>query len=95
MYINKINGLEVYESCEDLLKKGVEVIYEYGDNYYIRTKLDDRFDDRVWVVDKKTKSKISNISVVDLFRFVDEATPVSADVLRSNRRVPAVKKKGN
>lgn len=82
MYKVQESGLEVYETFEELLNKGITAIWDYQDNYYIRVKLDDNYDNRIWIVDKKSQ-KVSNMFFTEFMIFIeDKATPVDPETLR-------------
>ena len=81
MYVTEGSGLEVYETFEDLVNKGITAIWDYQNNYYIRVKLDDNYDNRIWVVDKKSK-KVSDMFFTDFFEFIDKATEIDPETLR-------------
>lgn len=56
---------------DELLKKEITEITEDENNYYVKTKPDELYDDTVWKVDKKTKkiewaSYVANVVIRDL-----------------------------
>lgn len=81
MYKCKGSGLEVYETFGELLDKGITAVWDYKGKYYVRVKLDDDYDNRIWIVDKKTR-KISDMYFTKFFEFIDKATPVDPETLR-------------
>lgn len=82
MYLTS-NGIEIYETLQDLLKKGINYVGEYDGNYYITVDTDDPYDNRVWVVNKET-SKVSHMSFTTfIVEDIDEkAKPVNPETLR-------------
>lgn len=82
LYTCKGSGLEVYETFEELLNKGVTGIWDYQGAYYIRVKLDDQYDSRIWIVNKGNK-KVSHTDYIDFMLDIrDKATPVDPKTLR-------------
>lgn len=81
MYVAKGSGLEVYETFDELINKGIFSAWDYHGKYYINLKLDDPYDSRMWVVDKNTK-KISDIPYTSFLEFIDKATPIDPEALR-------------
>lgn len=76
MYKCKGSGLEVYETLQELIDKGITEAWDYQNNYYICVRLDDNYDNRIWVVDKKTK-KVSSMFFTEFMLFImDMATQV-------------------
>lgn len=82
MYKNKGSGLEVYETFEELINKGITEVWDYQSNYYIRVKLDDQYDNRIWIVNKKDKT-VSDMDFIDFMLYVmDKATPIDPQTLK-------------
>ncbi len=81
MYVDKGSGLEIYESFEELIDKGVVSAWDYRDKYYIVVESEDYYDNRIWIVDKKTK-EISDDYYTKFIQFMDEATPIDPKTLK-------------
>lgn len=73
MYIDKGSGLEVYEKIEDFLDKTITEAYDYSDKYYFTIKSKDNYDNRIWIIDKKTK-KVSNMFYTEFIATIEDDT---------------------
>jgi hypothetical protein len=75
----KIDGwCEVYETTDDLIDKGIIAVWDYQNNYYVRVKLNDNYDNRIWIVNKKNH-KVSWMAFTDFFEYIDEAKEITPD----------------
>lgn len=81
MYIAEGSGLEVYESFDELINKGITAVWDYRNNYYIRVKLEDNYDNRIWIVDKKTH-EISTMFFTEFFDLMDKAMPIDPKMMK-------------
>lgn len=81
MYVDKGSGLEVYESFEELISKGVVSAWDYHGKYYVVVESEDYYDNRIWIVDKKTK-EISDDYYTKFIQFMNKATPVDPKTLK-------------
>lgn len=81
MYVCKQTGLTEYETFDELLDADIIEMTEYGENYYIRVKPQQFYDNTMWVVNKRT-NEVSFILFTQYLRIKDKATPVNPDTLR-------------
>lgn len=80
MYVTS-NGVEVYETLEDLIHKGITGVCEDQDNYYVGVKKNDYYDTAIWIVNKKTL-KVSLGDYIDFMLDIeDKAKPVDPEIL--------------
>ena len=81
MYIDKESGLEIFETVSELINNEIIGAWEYNNKYYIRVKLKDNYDNRLWVVDK-VSLRVSDMFFTDFFEIMDKATPVDPNKLK-------------
>lgn len=81
MYITS-GGAEMYEAPQELVGKGVISAWDYKENYYVVVKSDDRYDSRIWIVNKKTKQISYGFYPIVMSDIIDDATPVDAETLK-------------
>lgn len=81
MYIAEGSGLEVYETFDELISKGVRYVWDYQNNYYILVEKEDNYDNRIWIVDKKTH-EISTMFFTEFFDLMDEAMPIDPKIMK-------------
>lgn len=84
MYIDKESGLTIYESFEDLLLVKLSIAMEYNGHYYMKPPLDNFYDERIYMVNKKSK-EISCIHYIDYMLDIQEkAELVDPEILRKD-----------
>ncbi len=86
------NGIEIYETVDDLLQKDITEIWGYGGKYYVSVKSDNFYDNRIWIVDKKTKQVSKGYYIDIMLDIADKATPVDPETLRRGCSKTAPKK---
>lgn len=77
------NGIEIYETLQDLLSKDILKVGEYDEKYYVELKTDDPYDNTVWIVDKNTLE----VSWIHFTTFIiedidEKVKPVDIETLR-------------
>ena len=75
------NGLVVYESLTELIKKGITGAWEFEDNYYIAVPSDDPYRNVIWIVNKKT-GQVSSMMLTMFFDLLDKAKPIDPETLK-------------
>lgn len=84
MYIDKESGLTIYETFEDLLLSKLSITMEYNGYYYMKPPLNDLYDGRIYMVNKKSK-EISCINYINYMADIqDKAMPVDLEILRKD-----------
>ena len=76
------NGMEIYESVDDLLQKDITEIWDYDGEYYVSVRSDSFYDGRIWIVDKDTKQVSKGYYTDFIVDIMDKATPVDPEILR-------------
>lgn len=77
------NGIEVYETLQDLLTKDILKVGEYEEKYYIELKTDDPYDNTVWIVNKNNLEVSWMPFTTFIVEDIDEKVkPVDVETLR-------------
>lgn len=76
-------GRNIYESLDELLNQTVLHVTEDADNYYVKLKTDDFYDNIIWVCNKRT-GKVSWMLLTEYFVFEDDTKPVNPDELKES-----------
>ncbi len=86
MYRNEVSGCIICESVDDMIKLGIQQMYEDKDNYYVLTKKENRYDNGMYKVNKKTE-EVSFLMYPMFISTIEENTrPVNISKFIIHRR---------
>lgn len=82
MYKVKESGLYVYETFDELIQNKITGAWDYDGKYYVTVESNNHYDNRIWVVDKKTL-KVSRIYFTDfIIDYLDKAKQINPEMLK-------------
>lgn len=76
MHVNKTTGLTMYDTFDEILNAEIVLFTEDENNYYIRTKPQQYFENNVWIIDKKTEKVSFMYFTGYMCEVMDNVTPV-------------------
>ena len=82
MYVNETTGLTEYEAFEEILNADIIEFTEDENNYYIRTKPQQYFENNIWIIDKKTEKVSFMYYTQYICDVIDNVTPVNPESLK-------------
>ena len=81
LYKSEKSGLTVYETFDELLNADIVDMFLFEDNYYIKLRPENIYDECVWKVNGKT-NEISTIHYIETFMIRDKAETIDPKTLR-------------
>ena len=85
MYICKESGLEVYETFQEILDREIMGSWEYQNDYYIKIKSNDNYDNGMYAINKET----GEISLIYFTEFISETYDKAKQIDPSEIRIEA------
>ena len=77
-------GIEMYESLEEMISAGIESVYEYEENYYLNVRSNDFYSNTIWGLNKNTGNISRKNFVCDfiLTGICDKAKEINPAILK-------------
>ena len=86
MYRNKVSGCIDYETLDELISAGIVFMAEDEKDYYIRTKIEDYYDNGMYRVNKATEKLSFLLFTEFISEYSDKTTPVNIEEFIKQRR---------